>query len=500
MNKTNKIIALIVFIIILCGIGFAWWYFSKNNSNKVQDINNANVNVEKNNNINNDNKLSTGNDGLILIHGGKFLMGSPDNEIQREDDETRHEVTVDDFYISKYELTQKEYEKIMGNNPSQFKGENLPVENITWYDAIEFCNKLSIKEGLEPVYTINETEVSWDKSKNGYRLPTEAEWEYSARAGSTTPFSSKDSIGADEANFYGHYPYGIEENYFSQEKLDVKPGEYRQTTVQVGSFSPNNWGLYDIHGNVREWVFDWYGEYDLSNTSNPTGATQGTLKVNRGGGWNDYAKHMRCSFRGTGEPSQAMNNTGVRIVRNAKVSEQTEIINSNNTSTSEIANNKMLVIYFSWSGNTRNAAKIIAEKTGADIFEIELVKPYSSNYNTVLDQAQKDMNADARPELKNKIENFEQYDTFFIGYPNWWADIPMPIATVLEQYNFDGKQIIPFCSHGGGEFGQSITTISKMASKSKIGIGLSIHYSGGSGLTNDISDWLNKNNIKERGN
>ncbi len=508
MEKKNKIVALIIFILIIAILGCGYTMI-KNNGDEVEKSNdNINI-IPKDNNemINNSgegsdevlNNLGEVNDGLVFINGGTFMMGSPDTEVQRENDENQHEVKVNSFYMAPYEVAQKEYQDIMGNNPSRFNGEDLPVENVTWYDAIEYCNKLSEKEGLEAVYIINGNNVSWDKSKNGYRLPTEAEWEYASRAGTTTPFSGKESIGAEEANFYGHYPYGIEENYFTQENLDVKPGVYRQTTLKVGSFEPNKWGLYDIHGNGREWVFDWYGEYDLLNNDNPTGPNNGTLKVNRGGSWNDYAKHMRCAFRGTGEPNQEMSNTGFRIARNAVNTSSSNIVSSNDTNISEVKSNKMLVIYFSWSGNTRNAAKIIAEKTGADIFEIELVKPYSTNYNTVLDQAQRDMNADFRPELKNKIENFEQYDTFLIGYPNWWADIPMLIATVLETYDFADKYIVPFCSHGGGEFGQSITTISKMAPKSKIGIGLSIHYSGGSGLSNDISEWLKKNDIKERG-
>ena len=113
----------------------------------------------------------------------------------------------------------------------------------------------------------------------------------------------------------------------------------------------------------------------------------------------------------------------------------------------------------------------------------------------VLDEAQRDLNKNARPELKTKIENMNEYSTIMIGYPNWWATIPMPIATFLETYDFSGKTIIPFCSHGGGEFGQSITDISKLAPYSKIGEGLSIHYSGGSSLSSDIDEWIEKNNI-----
>ena len=495
--KTKKIIALIISIIILIGIGLLIWYF---NNNKLNTSNNAN----KENNIYAENSsksqekvdISEGTDGLIFIKGGTYNMGSPETEAQREDDEKQHTVTVNDFYIGKYEVTQKEYQEIMGENPSNFSGDNLPVENITWYEAIEYCNKLSEKEGLKPVYTINGTNVSWDKSSNGYRLPTEAEWEYAARAGTTTVFNTENSISADEANFYGHYPYLIEENYFTQENLDTKPGEYRQTTTPVGSFSPNKWGLYDTHGNVREWCFDYYGEYDTQNTDNPSGVTTGTLKVNRGGSWNDYAKHMRSAYRSSLAPEQRMNNTGFRIVRNSEGTENTGTVESSNREIQTSQNGKSLIVYFSWSGNTENAAKMIQEKTGADIFELELVNPYSEDYNTVLDQAQKDLNSNARPKLKNKVEDISQYDRVMIGYPNWWATIPMPVATFLDEYDLSGKTIIPFCSHGGGEFGQSISDISKIEPNAIIGTGLSIHYSGGSSLSKDIDNWLSENGIK----
>lgn len=477
----NKIVTLIIFILIVLIVGIIIFFMSNKKT--------------PNNTVTKPQNITTADDGLIFIQGGTFEMGSPETELQRGEDETQHSVNLDNFYISKYEVTQKEYEEIMGENPSNFKGEKLPVENVTWYDAINFCNRLSERVGLTAVYTIDGENVSWDKTANGYRLPTEAEWEYAARAGTTTPFNTENSISAEEANFYGHYPYGIEENYFSQENLETKPGKYRQTTVEVGSFSPNKWGLYDMHGNVREWCFDYYGEYNLENTNNPSGPNTGTLRVNRGGGWNDYAKHMRSSYRGSQTPNQAINNTGFRIVRNAEENTNKQVVTNTNQNNVESSKGKMLIAYFSWSGNTENAAKIIQEKTGADLVELELVNPYSSNYNQVLDEAQRDLNKNARPELKTKIENMNEYSTIMIGYPNWWATIPMPIATFLETYDFSGKTIIPFCSHGGGEFGQSITDISKLAPYSKIGEGLSIHYSGGSSLSSDIDEWIEKNNI-----
>lgn len=117
-------------------------------------------------------------DQFVLISGGSFQMGSPESEAWRSADETQHHVTVSDFYMSRYELTQKEYEEIMGNNPSSFTGSNLPVESVSWLDAVTYCNARSEKEGLTPAYKINGQEVTWDRSANGYRLPTEAEWEY----------------------------------------------------------------------------------------------------------------------------------------------------------------------------------------------------------------------------------------------------------------------------------------------------------------------------------
>ncbi len=481
MNK--KVVALIIAIIIVGVI-----------SGLIYVMNKQDENGNETNNLGSANNAELTND-LILINGGTYLMGSPETEMQRETDEVQHEVTVSDFYIGRYEVTQKEYEEVMGENPSNFEGENLPVENVTWYEAIEYCNKLSEKEGLTPVYTIDGENVSWDRSANGYRLPTEAEWEYAARAGTTSPFNTENSISVEEANYYGHYPYGIEENYFTQENLETEPGQYRQTTVEVDSFSPNKWGLYNIHGNVAEWCFDYYGAYDLENTDNPSGPTTGTLRVNRGGGWNDYAKHLRCAYRASTTPDQKMSNIGFRVVRNGDNNSDTSVISDTNRNLQTQTGGNILIAYFSWSGNTENAAQIIQEQTGADIIELNPAEPYSSNYSEVLDQAQKDMNADARPELANHVENMEQYDTILLGYPNWWATIPMPVATFLEEYDFSGKTIIPFCSHGGGGFGQSITDISKLAPNSRIGTGLSIHYSGGTSLENDITTWLNSNGV-----
>ena len=155
----------------------------------------------------------------------------------------------------------------------------------------------------------------------------------------------------------------------------------------------------------------------------------------------------------------------------------------------------MLIVFFSWGGNTKGIAEQIQEKTGADLFEIELVHPYSDDYDTVLDEAQRDQNKQARPEIKNHVDNMEQYETVILGYPNWWASIPMPIASFLEEYDFSGKTIVPFCSHGGGRFGQSLTAIAKLAPDAVIGEGLAVNYSGGSELPQEIEEWLKANGI-----
>ncbi len=420
-------------------------------------------------------------------------MGSPSSENWRSDDELQHEVTLNDFYISRYEVTQSEYKNLIGENPSTFYGDNKPVENVTWLEAVKFCNAKSIAEKLTPVYKIDENKVTWDLSADGYRLPTEAEWEYSCRAGTSTPFNLEHSIGADEANFYGHYPYEIEENYFSQQKLSTKPGIYRGETVEVGSFEPNKLGLYDMHGNVGEWCWDIYSDYSKEPSQNPTGPSNGTRRVNRGGGWNDFAKNMRSAYRAAAPQERRLYNVGFRLARGVI---GTGLVSSLATQKSLSSGKKILIAYFTWSGNTQGIAFEIQKQTGAEIFEIEPEKPYSENYNTVLREAQRDQHRKARPKLKNRVKNFDDYDIIMLGYPNWWASIPMPIASFLEEYNFDGKIIMPFCSHGGGRFGQSLTAIAKLAPNAVITEGLSIHYSGGGSLRRDVTKWLENSEVR----
>ena len=270
---------------------------------------------------------------FVQIKGGTFIMGSPANEADRGDDEVQHKVTVSSFKMSKYQVTQKEWSEVMGTTVRQQRdkansswdlygeGDNYPMYYVSWYEAIEYCNKRSIKEKLTPAYTIvkdrkdpnNESEyddvkwiVTWNKKANGYRLPTEAEWEYACRAGTTTTFSTGNNITTEQANYNGKYPYN-----------NNAKGIYRETTTPVGTFKPNPWGLYDMHGNVFEWCWDWYDEnyYSSSPSSNPDKAVSGYYRVLRGGSWDYNALGLRSAFRNGIGPGGWSNDFGFRLVR-----------------------------------------------------------------------------------------------------------------------------------------------------------------------------------------
>jgi formylglycine-generating enzyme required for sulfatase activity len=239
------------------------------------------------------------------IPGGRFIMGSPASESGRKDDEVQHTVNISGFYLGKYEVSQQEYETLMGSNPSHFKGPKLPVENVSWYDAVQYCNALSRKEGLSPAYTVRGDSVTWDKTADGYRLPTEAEWEYACRAGTATPFSTGAAIKSDQANYNGEKPY-----------LDTPAGTYRETTTEAGSFAANPWGLYDMHGNVWEWCWDWQGSYPQTAVTDPAGAPSGVNRIERGGSWLSDGFYLRSAARAGIQPANRNIFLGFRVGRN----------------------------------------------------------------------------------------------------------------------------------------------------------------------------------------
>lgn len=432
------------------------------------------------------------NDGLVLLPGGTVTIGSPDNERQRQADETQHQVTLSSFYVDPHEVTQKDYQAVMGTNPSHFRGDNLPVEQVTWYDAINYCNKLSEAQGLTPAYQIDGTTVTWDRTADGYRLLTEAEWEYAARAGTQTVFYEGGQIVADQVNFCGSYPYLIEENYLSHQNPEVVTSTYRQETMPVDGLEPNSWGLYHMEGNVSEWCFDYYGPYAAGQ--DPAGPSSGSLRVNRGGGWNDFAKHVRTAYRSVTTPDTVEQNLGFRIARNAEPGTGS-VVTTYSLDLKTPEQPKVLVAYFSYTGNTEQGAQLMADMLGADLVAIEMEHPYRGN---IYDVSQRDLNQDARPALATHIVDMAQYDVVLVGYPTWWGTMPMPLFTFLNEYDFSGKTLLPFSSHGSTRFGDSISDFSKQVPGAYVGQAFEYYYSGGSELEAEIAAWLKESGLKPK--
>lgn len=243
---------------------------------------------------------------FVKIEKGCFQIGQSPTEqrLLKRDDATnnyekyfsdelpQHKVCIDEFWMSIHEVTQGVWQKIMEFNPAVFQeGPDYPVEMVSWDDTQQFINKLN----------------ALDKNSL-FRLPSEAEWEYAARAGTTTIYHTGDSIKATEANFNGTFPFG----------LNLRD-EYRKTTLPVGSFPANAFGLYDMHGNVWEWCNDWYKEdyYQQGVSMNPSGPESALMKVLRGGSWFRYSAHIRSATRYKNKPSGQYADTGFRLVRSA---------------------------------------------------------------------------------------------------------------------------------------------------------------------------------------
>ncbi|MEC4815163.1 MAG: formylglycine-generating enzyme family protein [Scytonema sp. PMC 1069.18] len=235
---------------------------------------------------------------MVAIPGGTFLMGSPESEEGRYESESpQHEVTIPPFFMGKYPVTQAQWRAVanlsqvnreLDPNPSRFKGDNLPVEQVSWYDAVEFCDRLS----------------KW--TKRNYRLPSEAEWEYACRAGTTTSFHFGETITTEVANFYGKITYA-----------SAPEGKERKQTTPVGSFKvANRFGLFDMHGNVREWCYDnWHKSYAGGpNKGFYYNDNDNQKRLLRGGSWYDYPRYCRSACRDYYVPDVRGGDIGFRVV------------------------------------------------------------------------------------------------------------------------------------------------------------------------------------------
>ena len=221
----------------------------------------------------------------VDIPAGTFTMGSPKSEVDREDNEVQHEVSLSAFKMSKYEITFEQYDifcEATGRTKPEDQGwgrEKRPVISVSWEDATAFAEWL------------------------GCRLPTEAEWEYACRAGTTTSFNTGNCLNSSQANFDGT------NSYYSCSK-----SKGREKTMIVGSFAPNAWGLYDMHGNVSEWCSDWFGAYPTTAQTNPVGPKSGSCRVYRGGGWSYFGSYVRSAYRDDYSKTAPDYFTGFRIV------------------------------------------------------------------------------------------------------------------------------------------------------------------------------------------
>ncbi|HTI52079.1 MAG TPA: formylglycine-generating enzyme family protein [Planctomycetaceae bacterium] len=249
---------------------------------------------------------------LVLIPAGEFQMGAPESEVgSRIDERPVHRVRITrPFLLDSHEVTQEEYQKVMGINPSYFSSTGagagkvqgldtwqFPVEQVAWTDAVAFCEKLSALPEEQ-------------KAGRVYRLPTEAEWQYACRAGTTTPFHYGAALGSRDANINGNFPYG-----------GAPRGVFLGRTAKVGSYSPNAFGLFDMHGNVAEMTADWYARfyYKDSPADDPRGPENGGDRVVLGGGWGTDAARCRAAFRRSNATSGKAAYFGFRVALDVPV-------------------------------------------------------------------------------------------------------------------------------------------------------------------------------------
>ena len=256
------------------------------------------VSAEESNNVVAKKEFSTGDTKTIVLPGGEememiycapgsFIMGSPASEPGRYDSEVQHKVTLTKgFWLGKYPVTQSQWESVMGNNPFQSnKGYNYPVDNVSWDDCNDFIEKINSQSNINA------------------RFPTEAEWEYACRAGTTTAYYWGNYLNGDMANCNGNYPCGT----------NMK-GHYVGKTTMVGSYYANPWGFYDMHGNVCEWCADWLGSYPTNAVTDPKGPASGDYyRVLRGGGWSNLARRCRSADRSNGYPGERYFYFGFRL-------------------------------------------------------------------------------------------------------------------------------------------------------------------------------------------
>ncbi|MGE7826883.1 formylglycine-generating enzyme family protein [Paenibacillus sp. NPDC093718] len=251
------------------------------------------------------------NDDLVLVKGGTF-KNNQSNYAEKN-------AALSNFYIGKYEVTQKEWMEVMGNNPSAFKGDQLPVEMVSWYDVVEYCNQRSISEGLKPYYNIDKgkkdpnnrndnDDIKWtvtiNEGANGYRLPTEAEWEYAAGGGQNSKgYIYSGSNNADEVAWYWK---NAGDKYLSGDWNWPIIESNQNKTKSIGTQKPNELGIYDMSGNVREWCWDWHGEM---------GSPSGSFRIVKGGGWIGDVTNNEISFRGKFDPNGFGPDQGFRVVR-----------------------------------------------------------------------------------------------------------------------------------------------------------------------------------------